>query len=128
MFIILTLALISTLASVYTVFFYAPTELVMGHIQRIFYFHMGTVWASTLAFILVFIASIQYLRKQSRKWDVIAYTSAELGVRRSKFGFWIRSSLGNCRLRRRGSEIVVRSSEIEVSVSSLLGIVFNRAE
>jgi len=80
MSIILTLALISTLASVYTVFFYAPTELVMGHIQRIFYFHMGTVWASTLAFILVFIASIQYLRKQSRKWDVIAYTSAELGV------------------------------------------------
>ncbi len=52
----------------------------MGHVQRIFYFHMGTVWVATIAFIIVFISSIQYLRKESRRWDKLAYSSAELGV------------------------------------------------
>jgi len=52
----------------------------MGHVQRIFYFHMGTVWVATIAFIIVFISSIQYLRKRSRNWDMLAYTSAEIGV------------------------------------------------
>jgi len=52
----------------------------MGHVQRIFYFHMGTVWVATIAFVIVFISSIQYLRKESRRWDKLAYSSAELGV------------------------------------------------
>ena len=60
--------------------FYAPTETVMGHIQRIFYFHMGTVWGATVAFTVVFIASIAYLRTEAAKWDVLAYCSAEIGV------------------------------------------------
>ncbi|NIP29943.1 MAG: cytochrome C assembly protein [Candidatus Dadabacteria bacterium] len=79
-YILFFLAFISMLVANYMSLMYAPTEKVMGHIQRIFYFHMGTVWAATLAFILVFIASIMYLRKESRKWDIIAYSSAELGV------------------------------------------------
>lgn len=68
------------LVSTYAAFIYAPTEIIMGDIQRIFYFHMGTVWVATLAFIIVFISSIVYLIKGSRKWDVLAHTSAELGV------------------------------------------------
>ena len=68
------------LVSTYGVFLYAPTETIMGHIQRIFYFHMGTVWVATVAFIIVFIASIMYLVNGKRKWDVLAYTSAEIGV------------------------------------------------
>ena len=67
-------------ASLYTAFVYAPTEPLMGHIQRIFYFHMGTVWVATVAFIIVFISSIMYLWKGGRKWDILAYCSAELGV------------------------------------------------
>lgn len=67
-------------ASLYTAFVYAPTEPLMGHIQRIFYFHMGTVWVATVAFIIVFISSIMYLWKGTRKWDILAYCSAELGV------------------------------------------------
>ncbi len=67
-------------ASLYTAFVYAPTEPLMGHIQRIFYFHMGTVWVATVAFIIVFISSILYLWKGTRKWDILAYCSAELGV------------------------------------------------
>lgn len=67
-------------ASVYAAFVYAPTEPKMGHIQRIFYIHMGTVWVATVAFILVFASSIMYLWKGTRKWDILAYCSAEIGV------------------------------------------------
>lgn len=74
------LTFVGLLLSLYTAFIYAPTEKVMGHIQRIFYFHMGSVWVATLAFTLVFIASIQYLRRESRSWDILAYCSAEIGV------------------------------------------------
>lgn len=78
--VLFALALIGLLSSLYTAFLYAPTEKVMGNIQRIFYFHMGSVWVATLAFVLVFVASIQYLRKESRSWDILAYCSAEIGV------------------------------------------------
>lgn len=74
------LTFIGMAASLYTAFIYAPTEPKMGHIQRIFYFHMGTVWVATIAFIMVFLASIMYLWKETRKWDILAYCSAELGV------------------------------------------------
>ena len=78
--VLLGLTLIGMILSLYTAFIYAPTEKEMGHIQRIFYFHMGSVWVATLAFVLVFIASIQYLRKGTRLWDILAYSSAEIGV------------------------------------------------
>ena len=64
----------------WTALVYAPTEPLMGHVQRLFYFHMGTVWVATVAFIIVFVASIMYLWKQTRGWDMLAYCSAEIGV------------------------------------------------
>lgn len=74
------LTFVGMIASLYMAFIYAPTEMVMGNIQRIFYFHMGAVWVATIAFTVVFIASIQYLRKQTRFWDIMTYSSAEIGV------------------------------------------------
>jgi heme exporter protein C len=68
------------LISTYAALIYAPTETIMGNIQRIFYFHMGTVWVATIAFMIVFVASILYLINGKKKWDVLAYTSAEIGV------------------------------------------------
>ena len=52
----------------------------MGAIQRIFYFHVPVAWVSFLAFFVVFLSSIMYLWKRNRKWDIIARSSAELGV------------------------------------------------
>jgi heme exporter protein C len=77
---LLALTLISMIGSLYASFIYAPTEMIMGPIQKIFYFHMGTVWVATVSFVIVFVASIQYLRKGSRNWDIIAYSAAEIGV------------------------------------------------
>jgi heme exporter protein C len=48
--------------------------------QRIFYFHVASAWVSYLAFGIVFVASIMYLKNNNRKWDIIALSSAEIGV------------------------------------------------
>ncbi|WGI18171.1 cytochrome c biogenesis protein [Methanonatronarchaeum sp. AMET-Sl] len=66
--------------TIYLIFIYSPTDIEMGVIQNVFYFHVALAWTSFLAFFIVFISSIQYLRNESRNWDITAYTSAEIGV------------------------------------------------
>lgn len=51
-----------------------------GPLQRIFYFHVPSAWVAYLAFAVVFISSIAYLRTAERRWDLLAHGSAELGV------------------------------------------------
>ena len=51
-----------------------------GELQRIFYFHVPSAWVAYLAFAIVFIASIAYLRTGARRWDLLAHSSAEIGV------------------------------------------------
>jgi heme exporter protein C len=58
----------------------APEEATMGLIQRIFYFHVSSAWTGFIAFILVFIGSIAYLRTRALKWDWLSVASAEVGV------------------------------------------------
>ena len=60
--------------------FVAPTERAMGQAQRIFYFHVPAAWIAFLAFFVVCAASILYLWKRERKWDVLALSSVEIGV------------------------------------------------
>jgi heme exporter protein C len=52
----------------------------MGIVQRIFYFHVPVAWVAFLAFFIVFLGSILYLWKRESKWDVIASSSAEVGI------------------------------------------------
>jgi len=52
----------------------------MGIVQRIFYFHVPVAWLAFLAFFIVFISSILYLWRRQNKWDVIAGSSAEVGI------------------------------------------------
>jgi len=59
---------------------FAPTEQSMGDIQRIFYFHVPSAWISFLAFFIVCLASIAYLVNRNPKWDLLAASSAEIGV------------------------------------------------
>jgi heme exporter protein C len=51
-----------------------------GQLQRIFYVHVPSAWVGYLAFAIVFIASIAYLRTGARRWDVLALSAAEIGV------------------------------------------------
>lgn len=64
----------------YMAFLFAPTELTMGHVQRIFYFHVSFAWTSFIAFFVTFAASIAYLITRKRFWDIVAASSVELGV------------------------------------------------
>ncbi|SVA15541.1 uncharacterized protein METZ01_LOCUS68395 [marine metagenome] len=68
------------LVDLYLIFMVAPTDSVLGHVQRVFYFHVPIAIMSFLAFFVVFIGSIGYLIKQTPKWDAIAHASAEVGV------------------------------------------------
>jgi heme exporter protein C len=77
---LLALTALAMLVALYAIFVYAPTERVMGHVQRIFYVHVSLAWLSYLAFLVVFIASICYLWRRDERWDAVARVSAEIGV------------------------------------------------
>jgi heme exporter protein C len=68
------------LAALAAAFIIAPSEAVMGDVQRIFYFHVASAWAAFLAFFLVFLGSIAYLRSRDLHWDTLAASAAEIGV------------------------------------------------
>ena len=68
------------LVDLYFIFMVAPTDSVLGHVQRVFYFHVPIAIMSFLAFFVVFICSIGYLIKRTPQLDAIAHASAEVGV------------------------------------------------
>ncbi len=73
-------AVIMVVASLLVNFFYAPTEITMGNVQRIFYFHVGSAWVAALAFFVALLSGIAYLLKPAKTWDTIAAGSVEIGL------------------------------------------------
>lgn len=75
-------AWVSVAVSLFLVFFVArKADVTMGgELQRIFYFHVPSAWVAYLAFAIVFIASIAYLRTGNDRWDLLAGGAAETGV------------------------------------------------
>ena len=74
------LATLGIAVALYFAFLYAPTERTMGDVQRIFYFHVASAWNAFLGFFVVFVASILYLATKNIRYDVVAASSAEIGV------------------------------------------------
>ncbi len=66
--------------AIYGAFLYAPTEKVMGEVQRIFYFHVSSAMISFLAFAVVCAGGIAYLATRNRFWDTMAASAVEVGV------------------------------------------------
>jgi heme exporter protein C len=64
----------------YLTFVYAPMEVSMGAVQRIFYFHVPAAWLTYLGFLLCFGGSIAYLYNRKAKADAFALASAEVGL------------------------------------------------
>ena len=77
-FLLITYA--ALVGALYMALRYAPPERVMGNVHRIFYFHVAAAWVGFLAFALVFVASLAYLRRPQARWDRLAAAAAELGV------------------------------------------------
>ena len=77
--IVLVLGTLSFIAALAMIFFYVPTEVSMGVVQRIFYFHVPVAWIALLSYLVIFVSSIMYLWKRDRKWDSVAIAAAEIG-------------------------------------------------
>ena len=67
-------------AALYMVLVYAPTEAVMGAVQRVFYFHVAAGWVGAVAFLVTAVSGGLYLAKGDRKWDRLAVSSVEIGL------------------------------------------------
>ncbi len=68
------------LIAVGMVFFYAPTEAVMGDVQRVFYFHVSAGWVGMLSFLVAAVAGIFYLLRGDRRWDIAGLAAVEIGI------------------------------------------------
>jgi len=66
--------------STYLALVFAPTELVMGDVQRVFYFHIGTAWTALLGFILAAVFSVVYLVTKDLKWDRFQVAAIEVSL------------------------------------------------
>ncbi len=58
----------------------APTEQSMGDVQRIFYYHVPSAWTAFTLFFINFVSSIVYLLKRRPAADIVALTTAEVGI------------------------------------------------
>ena len=76
-------SLILLLIASYMVFFYAPMELVMGNVQRVFYFHVATGWVGFLAFFLTVVTGTLVLRNgqgNAQPWIWIGIVTGLIAV------------------------------------------------
>jgi heme exporter protein C len=74
------LALILLGVSTYYALIKAPTELVMGDVQRVFYFHIGTAWTALIGFIFASVLSVIYLITKDLKWDRYQVSAIEVSL------------------------------------------------
>jgi len=58
----------------------APTEAVMGNVQRVFYFHVGTAWVGLVGFVLAAVTGIIYLVTKDMKWDRVEVAAVEVST------------------------------------------------
>jgi len=62
------------------VMFYAPVELEMGLVQKVFYFHVASTWTGMLGFLVATIAAIIFLKSGKMKWDIAGVAGIEIGM------------------------------------------------
>ncbi len=74
------ISVILLLVSAYLALVYAPKELVMGDVQRVFYFHIGTAWTALLGFILAAVFSVVFLINKDLKWDRYQVAAVEVSM------------------------------------------------
>lgn len=73
-------AVVAMAIAVGAIFLYAPVEVTMGNVQRLFYFHVGSAWVGALAFGVALVGGVLYLWRPARKWDTMAMAAIEVGL------------------------------------------------
>lgn len=74
------LAVISLIAAFWLVLYYAPVEIEMGMVQKVFYFHVATGWTGMLGFLAATIAAVVYLKSRKVQWDIAGLAGIEIGM------------------------------------------------
>jgi heme exporter protein C len=74
------LSIVMVLTAAGLVFFYAPIELMMGAVQKVFYFHVATAWVGMLGFMVAAVAGILYLRRGEERYDIAGSAAVEISL------------------------------------------------
>jgi len=74
------ISLILLAVSAYLALVFAPTEAVMGDVQRVFYFHVATAWVGMLGFVAAGVSGIAFLRTGNLKWDRVEVAAVEISL------------------------------------------------
>jgi heme exporter protein C len=56
------ISLVLLAIATYLTIYWAPQEVTMGNVQRVFYFHVATGWVGMIGFLLAVFSGIMYLR------------------------------------------------------------------
>lgn len=67
-------------AATYLALIYAPEEAMMGQVQRVFYFHVGTAWVGLLGFLFAAGTGVAYLVTKDSKWDIAEVAAVEISL------------------------------------------------
>jgi heme exporter protein C len=78
--ILAALTAVAILVDLWTIFFFAPIEMQMGVVQKIFYFHVPSAYAMYVAFGVCAIGSGVYLFNRKPGADAWAVAGAEVGM------------------------------------------------
>ena len=73
------IAVMLLVVDLYMIFAMAPTDANLGNVQRALYIHVPIAVISLLAFVVVFIGSVMYLKTRNGQWDNMAVASGEVG-------------------------------------------------
>ncbi len=67
-------------AAVYMIFFVAPPEVLMGFVQKIFYFHVPSAWCLFLGVMVACVGSVGFLARRTDRWDRLGDAGTELAI------------------------------------------------
>jgi len=74
------LSVIALGVATYFALIFAPTEITMGQVQRVFYFHVGTAWVGMVGFMLAAVTGVIYLATKNMKWDRVSVAAVEVST------------------------------------------------
>jgi len=74
------LAVVGMVVTIGAVFLFAPVEVLMGNVQRLFYFHVGAAWVGAMVFGVALVCGVLYLWRGRRIFDTVSLASVEVGL------------------------------------------------
>ena len=103
-------AIVAMVIAIGSIFLFAPVEVTMGNVQRLFYFHVGSAWVGAMVFGVALVCGVLYLRRARRVYDTVALAAVEVGGAQDQItecgrGGQARGDAGGCRQALRGDAV-----------------------